>query len=286
MGKSSRVRTKANPEGDPSPKRLKKNNHEVAFLAPCLVVTERPKSKKELRAEKKAAKKAAAAAVMKSSTVSSPEPLSREEYKLQKLKERKERRREQFKEQLREKRVEKKIRQQKRQNREMNAPRTAKRHRQNNKGEDPSTTKSKSTGKGPANNNKNNEEQEVAMKVLSEVIHGSKDDRSGMTTLQMGVQYKDIVVGTGVMAKNKSLLTMSYKLTGGKFGAVLDSSKSFKFRLGKGEVIQGWDIGCQGMREGGQRKLVVPPKAGYGSQDIGAGPGATLFFDITLLSVR
>ena len=51
-------------------------------------------------------------------------------------------------------------------------------------------------------------------------------------------------------------------------------------------MIQGWDIGCQGMREGGRRKLIVPPKAGYGSQDIGAGPGATLFFDITLLSIR
>lgn len=283
MGKSSRVRTNVTPEGEPSPKRLKKNNNDDAGHddESLIVVTERPKSKKELRAEKKAAKKAATAAataVIKSSS----EPLSREEYKLQKQKERKERRREQFKEQLREKRVEKKIRQQKRQNREMNAPRTAKRQLQNNKGEDPSITKSKSTGKNPTNN----KEQEVAMKVLSEVIHGSKDDRSGMTTLQMGVQYKDVVVGTGVMAKNKSLLTMSYKLTGGKFGAVLDSSKSFKFRLGKGEVIQGWDIGCQGMREGGRRKLVVPPKAGYGSQDIGAGPGATLFFDITLLSVR
>ena len=50
-------------------------------------------------------------------------------------------------------------------------------------------------------------------------------------------------------------------------------------------VIQGWDIGLLGMHEGGRRKLIVPPKAGYGSQDIGAGSGAMLYFDITLLSI-
>jgi FKBP-type peptidyl-prolyl cis-trans isomerase len=123
------------------------------------------------------------------------------------------------------------------------------------------------------------------MKVLSEIIRGSKDE-SGMTTTQLGVQYKDIVVGGGVAVKNKSLVTVQYKLTGGKFGAVLDSSKNFNFRAGKGEVIQGWDIGLVDMREGGRRKLIVPPKAGYGSQDIGAGSGAILYFDITVLSVR
>jgi peptidylprolyl isomerase len=70
-------------------------------------------------------------------------------------------------------------------------------------------------------------------------------------------------------------------------GAWFDSAKKFTFRLSKGEVIQGWDFGMVGMQQGvRRRRLIVPPKAGYGSQDIGAGAGAVLVlhFDITLFS--
>lgn len=233
---------------------------------------ERPKSKKELRAEKKAARKA----VQQES-----EPLSREEFKKEKQRVKKEERKRLLKERLREERREKKIRQQKRLNREFNAPK-AKKHddvmqkSDITKGE---TRKSKTKAK------EGKEEEEVSMKVLSEVMHGSQDE-TGMTTTKLGVKYKDIVLGDGNIVKNKSLVSVQYKLTGGKFGIVIDSSKNFKFRVGKGEVIQGWDIGISGMREGGRRKLIIPPKAGYGSQDIGAGPGAILHFDITVLSVR
>ena len=50
-----------------------------------------------------------------------------------------------------------------------------------------------------------------------------------------------------------------------------------------GEVIEGWEIGLQGMKQGGIRHIIVPPKAGYGTKDIGAGVGATLYFEVTLL---
>lgn len=268
MGKKSR--DEATVDGEPSPKRLKSNDS---------LERDRPKSKKELRAEKKAARKAA----MQSSSASNNEaPLSREQYKLQKQRLRKEQRKEIFKKQIKERRIEKKIRQQKKINREINAKK-----RLSPKGEtehkDLSTTKT-TKSKNKRNKNDSPKEQELNLKVLSEVIHGTKDE-SGMTKLKMGVQYKDIILGTGAMVRNKGLVTVAYKLTGGKFGAVLDSSKNFKFRIGKGEVIQGWEIGLDGMCEGGRRKLIVPPKAGYGSQDIGAGPGGILHFDITLLSV-
>lgn len=46
-------------------------------------------------------------------------------------------------------------------------------------------------------------------------------------------------------------------------GEILDSAKSFSFRLGRGEVVQGWDIGLAGMKGGGERVLIVPPAAGY-----------------------
>jgi FKBP-type peptidyl-prolyl cis-trans isomerase len=124
------------------------------------------------------------------------------------------------------------------------------------------------------------------MKVLNQVFHGSNDDATGATTLRLGVKYVDVVEGKGPEAQNRNLVTVEYRLTAGKFGATIDSGSNFNFRLGKGEVIQGWDIGVVGMRVGGRRQLIVPPKAGYGGQDIGAGPGATIFFDITLLACR
>ena len=71
---------------------------------------------------------------------------------------------------------------------------------------------------------------------------------------------------------------------------VFDSSigkRPFTFRLGRGEVIKGWDIGVQGMREGGKRKLTIPPQMAYGRS--GAPPtipgNATLVFDVQLLEV-
>ena len=54
--------------------------------------------------------------------------------------------------------------------------------------------------------------------------------------------------------------------------------------MGKGEVIPGWEIGLLRMRQGGTRHLIVPPGAGYGNRNIGAGSGALLYFEITLLS--
>lgn len=258
----------------PASKRLKKSDGSASMrFAPDSY--ERPKSKKELRTEKKAARKEAA-----QQQKSSEEPLSVEELKKEKQRLKKEQRKELLKEKLREERRAKKIRQQRILNRELNAPKSSK--KQEGSATSTPTEKSKKTKKQKT---ETTEEQEVAMKVLSEVIRGSKDE-SGMTTTQLGVQYKDVTVGDGAAVKDKSLVAVQYKLTGGKFGAVIDSSKLFRFRVGKGEVIRGWDIGLVGMRVGGRRKLIVPPKAGYGSKDIGAGPGGILFFDITVKSVR
>lgn len=125
------------------------------------------------------------------------------------------------------------------------------------------------------------------MNILDQVFNGSVDEETGKSNLRMGVRCMDVIEGKGAEAHDGIMVTVKYKLTSKSFsGVVLDSSNSFNFHLGRGEVIQGWDIGVSGMRVGGRRKLIVPPKAGYGSQDIGAGAGATLYFDISLLSCR
>ena len=74
-------------------------------------------------------------------------------------------------------------------------------------------------------------------------------------------------------------------------GTVFDASRErgtpFSFRLGQGAVIEGWELGLRGMREGGTRRIVIPPELGYGDRDLGTiPPNSTLFFEVELLAVE
>jgi FKBP-type peptidyl-prolyl cis-trans isomerase FkpA len=75
---------------------------------------------------------------------------------------------------------------------------------------------------------------------------------------------------------------------GQKFDSSRDRNEPFTFRLGAGQVIQGWDQGVAGMKVGGKRTLTIPSQMGYGSQGAGGliPPNATLLFEVELLDVR
>lgn len=104
-----------------------------------------------------------------------------------------------------------------------------------------------------------------------------------------GVEYWDIVVGTGATAEPGKTVGVHYTgwLTNGmKFDSSVDRGKPIAFPLGVGRVIKGWDEGIVGMKVGGKRQLRIPPSAGYGMR--GAGkipPNAVLIFDVQLLAV-
>ena len=109
-----------------------------------------------------------------------------------------------------------------------------------------------------------------------------------------GLQYEDVVAGTGAAAKAGQRVSVHY--TGwlyhdGQAGRKFDSSKDrgdpFAFALGAGNVIKGWDEGVAGMQVGGTRRLVIPPHLGYGARGAGGviPPNATLLFEVELLAV-
>jgi FKBP-type peptidyl-prolyl cis-trans isomerase FkpA len=117
---------------------------------------------------------------------------------------------------------------------------------------------------------------------------------SAVTALQTVV----LTPGTGAVVGNGQIAVMQY--TGWLYdtsatdhkGKQFDSSRSagqaFKFPLGTGAVIKGWDQGVAGMKIGESRRLVIPPELAYG--DAGAAgvipPGATLVFDVELVGIE
>lgn len=63
--------------------------------------------------------------------------------------------------------------------------------------------------------------------------------------------------------------------------------KPFSFKLGKGEVIKGWEIGVAGMAVGGERRITIPPQLAYGKKDLPGIPGnSKLVFDVKLLEIK
>lgn len=114
-------------------------------------------------------------------------------------------------------------------------------------------------------------------------------------TTASGLQYVDIKVGNGEVAKAGEQVSVHYTgwlqnpdgSKGKKFDSSKDRGQPFQFALGQGQVIKGWDEGVQGMKVGGERELIIPPALGYGQRGAGGviPPNSTLIFDVELLGV-
>jgi peptidylprolyl isomerase len=106
------------------------------------------------------------------------------------------------------------------------------------------------------------------------------------------LELDDIEVGEGDEAVSGQLVEVHYVgvswQTGEEFDASWDRGSTFKFKLGKGQVIAGWDQGVQGMKVGGRRRIAIPPMLAYGKRGAGGviGPDETLVFVVDLIAVH
>lgn len=107
-----------------------------------------------------------------------------------------------------------------------------------------------------------------------------------------GLLIEDITVGDGKTAQSGNIVEVHYVgvawSTNRQFDASWDRGETFDFRLGAGQVIQGWDEGVAGMQVGGRRRLTIPPHMGYGNRGAGGviKGGETLVFVVDLLNVN
>lgn len=109
-------------------------------------------------------------------------------------------------------------------------------------------------------------------------------------TLQGGLVVEDLKVGGGPEAKPGKKIAVYYEGRLKKNNKVFDSTNKgpgFKFALGRGEVIKGWDLGVSGMKVGGKRRLTVPHQLAYGTRGSPPviPPNSTLVFDVELKNV-
>ncbi len=109
-------------------------------------------------------------------------------------------------------------------------------------------------------------------------------------TTPSGLSYIDEQVGTGASPQKGKRVTVHYTGTltdGKKFDSSRDRGQPFKFVIGVGQVIAGWDEGVMSMKVGGRRKLIIPANLGYGARGAGGviPPNAELHFDVELLGV-
>lgn len=176
-----------------------------------------------------------------------------------------------------------------------------------NKKQDKQQNKSQLTNGTPQSNkkdkNKNQANQQTPkqgnQKTPSKDAQKDKTPKKGDSTpqpqrkltLSGGVVVEDLKPGNGQPAKQGKMVQVYYTGRLKNNNRVFDKSTDgpgFKFRLGKGEVIRGWDVALEGMKVGGKRRITIPPGMGYGAK--GSPPAipanSWLVFDVEMKSVN
>jgi peptidylprolyl isomerase len=136
-----------------------------------------------------------------------------------------------------------------------------------------------------------------ALAIIGSIIMSDNSDAQSAkpVTTSSGLQIIDTQAGTGATPRQNQTVTVHYTgwlyengKKGKKFDSSVDRGEPFKFPVGAGRVIAGWDEGVGSMKVGGKRTLIIPPGLGYGARGAGGviPPNATLMFDVELLGVN
>jgi peptidylprolyl isomerase len=133
----------------------------------------------------------------------------------------------------------------------------------------------------------------ILILVAGVILNTFRSERMELTA--SGLEYRDVVVGTGVQPAPGQICIVHYTgwlwqngRKGTKFDSSVDRGQPIEFPLGAGMVIKGWDEGVETMKVGGKRTLRIPSPLGYGTGGAGGAipPNATLLFEVELLGVK
>ena len=134
--------------------------------------------------------------------------------------------------------------------------------------------------------NSSSSEQQGGVTAMSKSATKLKSDS--------GLEWEVLQEGSGTTPETGKTVTVHYTgwlneggEPGKKFDSSVDRNQKFKFRIGVGMVIAGWDEGVMGMKIGEKRRLYLPADLGYGSRGAGASipPNAALIFDVELFEI-
>ncbi|XP_046749411.1 46 kDa FK506-binding nuclear protein-like [Diprion similis] len=143
-------------------------------------------------------------------------------------------------------------------------------------------------GKDVKQDQKQQDKQQKKNKLEQQVQASKQEPKKRV--IEGGVQIEELTVGSGQPAKSGKFVSVYYvgRFKNGKKFDSCSQGDGFKFRLGKNEVIQGWDVGIVGMKTGGKRRITIPPALAYGAKGSPPAipPNSVLVFEVELRNVH